>query len=181
MVLEDRQSREKELSEERQRRDEELKRKEEELREEQARREEEAWEREEQMRQQFELLQGLVEGVQHQGEAGIVQEADPKVAKLSDKDDIEAYLTMFKRLMSAYSIPEDRWNFKLAPQLVRKAQQAYAAMNPDEAGNYEQLKAAILRRYGINEESYHQRFRQARKKQEESNKEFATLLQDLTN
>ena len=83
--------------------------------------------------------------------------------------------------MSAYSIPEDRWSFKLAPQLVGKAQQAYAAMNPDEAGNYEQLKAAILRRYGINEEGYRQRFRQARKKQEESNKEFATRLQDLTN
>ena len=63
-LLEDRQSREKELPEERQRRDEELKRKEGELREERARREEEAREREEQMRRQFELLQGLVEGVQ---------------------------------------------------------------------------------------------------------------------
>ena len=115
------------------------------------------------------------------GKAGIVQEADLKVAELSDEDDIEAYLMTFERLMSAYSIPKDRWSFKLAPQLVGKAQQAYAAMNPDDAGNYEQLKAAIFRRYGINEESCRQRFRQARKKQEESNKEFATRLQDLTN
>ena len=103
-----------------------------------------------------------MEGVQCQGEAEIVGEADPKMAKLSDKDDIEEYLMMFGWLMSAYSIleerwsfklalqlsaysiPEDRWSFKLALQLVGKAQQAYAAMNLDEAGNYEQLKAAIL-------------------------------------
>ena len=40
-----------------------------------------------------------------------------RVAKLTDRDDIEAYLTTFERLMSAYRVPKDRWIFKLAPQL----------------------------------------------------------------
>ena len=84
------------------------------------------------------------------------RDRDVKVAKLTEDDDIEAYLTTFERLMKAYEIREERWAFKLASQLVGKAQQAYAAMNPEDAA---QLKKAILRRYDINEESYRQRFR----------------------
>ena len=52
------------------------------------------------------------------------RDRDVKVTKLTDKDDIEAYLTTFKRLMKVYDIKVDRWSFKLAPQLVGKAQQA---------------------------------------------------------
>ena len=40
---------------------------------------------------------------------------------------------------------------KLAPQLTRKAQQAYAAMKREDVGRYE--KEAILRRYNISEET----------------------------
>lgn len=55
-LIKDRQTREREIAEERQRREEEFQ-------EERVRREEETRLREEQMRQQFELLRGLVEGV----------------------------------------------------------------------------------------------------------------------
>jgi len=83
-LLEDRQLREKELTEERARREEELRRWEAELLEEHARREEELreerrrWDeetarREEEMRRQIELLKGLVEGVQRQGETAALK------------------------------------------------------------------------------------------------------------
>ena len=39
----------------------------------------------------------------------------------------------------------DRHLFKLAPQLTGKAQQAYAAMAAEEAGDYDRVKTAILR------------------------------------
>ena len=68
---------------------------------------------------------------------------------------------------------------KLAPQLTGKAQQAYAAMSSTDAGDYEALKAAILRRYDINQEAYRQRFRTATKKEEETVAELATRLRDL--
>jgi predicted transcriptional regulator YheO len=84
-LIEDRQSREKELAEERQRRDEELKRREEELKEERMKREE-ARERERQMREQYELIRELMET----GVWG--REAEAKVSKLTDKDDIQARL-----------------------------------------------------------------------------------------
>ncbi len=54
------------------------------------------------------------------------------LSKLSDSEDIEAYLTTCERMMSVYEVPEDQWVFKLAPQLTGKVQQAYAALGAEE-------------------------------------------------
>ena len=191
-LIEERKLQEKELAEERsrreeeavrrgenRRREEEAARREEELREEFRRREEEAARRENMMQQQMELLGGLVEGVQKQEEKAAIKlerDRDVKVTKLTEEDDIEAYLT---RLMKAYEIQKERWSFKLAPQLIGKAQQAYAAMPPDDARDYDKLKDAILRRYDINEESYRQQFRTITKKAGETTRELGARLRDL--
>ena len=100
---------------------------------------------------------------------------------MTEDDDIEAYLTTFERLMQAYEVSKDRWSFKLAPQLVGKAQQAYAAMLPDDAKDYTKLKEAVLRRYDITEESYRQRFRSLVPKSGETNCEVEARLTDLAN
>ena len=63
------------------------------------------------------------------------REKDVKLTKLTEDDYIEAYLTTFERLMRAYEVPEVRWAFKLAPQLVGKAQRAYAALAVADAGD----------------------------------------------
>ena len=57
---------------------------------------------------------------------------------------------------------------QVAGLLTGKAMAAYAALAPGDAVAYDKVKEAILRRYEINEETYHQRFRQDRKKGEES-------------
>ena len=72
-----------------------------ELEEERRRREEEMLRREEQTQRQMEILQTLVEGVQMQGEAATrraEKEKDVRVPKLTEEDDIVAYLTTFERL-----------------------------------------------------------------------------------
>ena len=102
-----------------------------------------------------------------------------KVAKLTDEDDIEAYLTWFERLMRAYEIREERWAFKLASQLTGKVQKVYAAMAAEEAGDYKLLRKAILRRYDVNEETYRRRFRALKKKSNETNWELVARLEDL--
>ena len=71
----------------------------------------------EEMREQMDLLRGLVEGAH--GEGGSERRVTSRdlnvaVAKLTDADDIEV---TFERLMSAYDVPANRWVFKLAPQL----------------------------------------------------------------
>ena len=180
-LQEERERREQELREERRRRDEETAKREEEARIERQRRDEEVAKREEETRQQMELLRGLLEGVQKQSEATMLQvdHKDVKVAKLTSEDDIEAYLTTFERLMKAHNVKKDRWTYKLTPHLTGKAQQAYVAMAQADAEDYEKVKAAILRRYDVTAESYRQRFRAAKLKTGETHRELSVRLDDL--
>ena len=101
------------------------------------------------------------------------------LTKLTDADDIEAFLTTFERLMTVYGLPEDRWAIKLAPQLPGRALEAYAALSSTAASNYEEVKKAILRRYDISEETYRQRFRSTRRKDGKSYTELVTQLKSL--
>ena len=68
-----------------------------------------------------------------------------------------------------------RWVYKLAPQLSGKAQQANAAMSSEEAVDYECVKAAILKLYDINEETYRLRFRSVVKSINKSHREVAAV------
>ena len=54
--------------------------------------------------------------------------------------------------MEAHEVDKAWWPFKLAPQLTGKAQQAYAALPPEEAKVYDTFKAVILHRYNTNED-----------------------------
>ena len=76
------------------------------------------------------------------------------MTRLRESDDIEFYLTAFEHLMRSYDVPPARWTHKLVHQLIGKAQQAYVAMPPWQAGEYDKLKQMIIRRYDIDEESY---------------------------
>ena len=81
--------------------------------------------------------------------------------------------------MAANEVSRERLSFQLAPHLTGKAQQAYAALPPEDAKTYDMVKEAILRRYDINEETYRQRFRKLRPKEGEPPQELITRLKDL--
>ena len=129
----------------------------------------------------MQLLRKMVEGSHRREEvpARMTGENKVKLSKFTEADDVEAYLTTFERMMTAYEVDRARWAFKLAPQLTGKAQQAYAAMAAEEAGDYDWVKTAILWWYNINVETYRQRFRAATKRGEESHRELLVRLQDL--
>ena len=126
--MEDRRQREKQFAEERRLWELEVRRREEEQREERLRWDEEAARKEKEMQEQMNVLKSLVDGIHEQGEATLREQAakdkDVRVAKLTDANDVEAYLTTFERQMVAYEVPRRQWTFKLAPQLSGKAQQA---------------------------------------------------------
>ena len=152
------------------------------LEEERQRQDEELQRRDRNNEKQMELLQLMVQGVQLQGEAAVrraEQDKDVKLPKLTESDDIVAYLTTFERVMKAYEVKEERWVFKLATNLVGKAQQAYAALGPEDAGSYKAVKEAILRRYDITEECYRQRFRLQKRNSGESYRDLVAKLDDL--
>ena len=68
---------------------------------------------------------------------------------------------------------------KLATNPVGKAQQVYAALNPEDAESYEKVKEANLQRYDITEERYRQQFRALERNPGESNREVVAELDDL--
>ena len=55
------------------------------------------------------------------------------------------------------------------------------ALGNEEAGDYECIKWAILKRYDVSEESYHRKFRERSKTKEETYSDLATSLLDLAN
>ena len=107
------------------------------------------------------------------------RQVDVKFVPLSEKNDIEAYLVTFERIMAAHEIRRDQWPYRLAPQLTGKAQLAFAALSATEARDYDAIKAAILARYDINEEAYRRRFRSAMKGRDETYRELSIRLVDL--
>ena len=93
LFLEDRKRREEALAEERHRREEEFA--------------EEWHRRDEEVRQQMQLLREMVEGSHRREEvlARTTGENDKgSLSKLSEADDVEAYLMTFKRMMTAYKV-----------------------------------------------------------------------------
>ena len=88
------------------------------------------------MREQIELLQQFVmERNTTQPHRSSDQET-LRLTRLTEQDDVEAYLLTFERMMHAYEVKV----FKLAPQLTGKAQQAYATIGTNESNDYDTLK-----------------------------------------
>ncbi len=96
-LIEDRNRRDQELAEDRYRREAALEEERQRREEERQRQAEEAERRAREFQQQMHLLQGLVQGLQKQGEVAAIKadrDADRvKLTKLTERDDIEAYLT----------------------------------------------------------------------------------------
>jgi hypothetical protein len=182
VLIEDRERRERETAQERERRDREFaleRERMDRIREDFRRYAKESERRIREVCSQMEHLQGLVTGrAASSAPRGSGAEAI-KLTRLGEKDDIEAYLTTFQRIMEVNEVAKERWPFQLAPQLTGKAQQAYTALTPENARDYDAVKNAILRRFNINEETYRQRFRSLKPKEEESLQELMTRLQDL--
>ena len=102
-----------------------------------------------------------------------------KLVPLTEKDDIEAYLVAFERIMVAHKIDKMRWPHHLVPQLTGRAQLAFAALPTENSDDYEAIKTAVLTRYDINEEAYRRRFRTTTRMEGETNRELAVKMMDL--
>ena len=103
----------------------------------------------------------------------------PRLQRMMEGKDVESFLTTFERVMQAHEVPKDQWNLALASQLAGKAQQAYAAMDGELTVDYGEVKAAILRRYNITEETHSQKFRSTQKGVEELYVDLVVNLRDL--
>ncbi|XP_011404865.1 PREDICTED: uncharacterized protein LOC105313269 [Amphimedon queenslandica] len=173
VMMEDRKKRDEEIAEERKRRKEEFVAERERSKEDSLCLEKEKMDA---MQTHMESLIKLVEASTKK-EASPPRELSVKLMPLSEKDDIESYLT-FDRIMEAHKIKEKRRTQFLAPNLTGKAQLAFTALPAEEAAKYKELKRVLLTRYNISEETYRRRFRLDGRKKEGSNRELAVRLMD---
>ena len=98
------------------------------------------------------------------------KEHDVKVSKLTEEDDIEAYLTTLSAWCGpTRSLKHDGYTNLLHSWWGRPSkltQQAYTAMGTAEAGDYSRLKAAVLHWYDINDEKLQTMFSDIHKEEQ---------------
>ena len=56
--------------------------------------------------------------------------------RLTESDDIEAYLTTFERLVTSANLERQHWAAELAPHLTGKAQEAYTTLSSVDASDF---------------------------------------------
>ncbi|XP_029996342.1 uncharacterized protein LOC115423598 [Sphaeramia orbicularis] len=84
---------------------------------------------------------------------------DPKLLPFQFGEDIENFLLRFERIGKTWGWPETEWAYRLVPLLTGKALEAYSAMDEEQSDSYPDLKQALLAKFDISAETYHQRFR----------------------
>jgi len=102
-----------------------------------------------------------------------------KLTRLTESDDIEAFLMTFERAVEAHGVDRDKRAAILAPQLTGKARLAYAEMTDVDARDYDRVKAAIFQRYDINEGTYWRRFHSVKPVENKTPVELAIRVKDL--
>ena len=142
------------------------------------RRERDEREKVEEMRVQMDRLMKIVEEQKSASASKGTTELSVKLVALTALDDIESYLVTFERIMTAHKVDKGRWPHYLAPQLTGKAQLAFAALPVSDSADYDTIKAAILVLYDINEDTFKNRFRSSKRKDGETNREFAVRMMD---
>ena len=80
--------------------------------------------------------------------------------KLTVTDNVEYFLSTFEKIAMQQEWSKQVWATQLAGLLPGKALAAYATLTLEDTALHGKVKETILRRYEINEETYHQQFRQ---------------------
>ena len=85
---------------------------------------------------QFDLMNTLMGGASR---APPPRQSLPEIVfrRLTESDDIEAYLITFERLVvTSANLERQQWAVKLAPYLTDKVQEAYASLSSADASDY---------------------------------------------
>ena len=93
-----------------------------------------------------------------------------------ERDGLDAYLGRFERYAEAQNWLRDQWCTNLSALLTGKALEAYYQLDTDDAGNYDKLKEALLRRFLLNADGFRARFYTCKAEKGESGAQFMTRM-----
>ena len=95
-------------------------------------------------------------------DAANVKATRPKLPAFNEaKDDMDAYLERYEHFAQSQKWNKKTWAVSLGPLLTGKGLQVYSSLAPTEIDDYQQLKAALLRRYNLTEEGFRHKFKDA--------------------
>ena len=101
----------------------------------------------------------------------------PRLPCFDEKvDKVDSYLQRFERHAEVSGWPKENWSIALAALLRGKALEVYTRLSADEAGDYDALKEALLKRFHMTMEGFKDLFRKARPEQGETFGQFRTRL-----
>ncbi|XP_070207587.1 uncharacterized protein [Littorina saxatilis] len=103
------------------------------------------------------------------------------MTKWDESQDLDFFLQNFERVATTHQWPANRWAVRLADQLTGRAQTAMLKMNPEDAGDYEMVKAALVEEYHKTPDHYRRMFREMRKTPEENFKQFEERMRLVCN
>ena len=94
-----------------------------------------------------------------------------------DESDVDRSFLHFEQVAENMGWPKNKWASLLQTKLKGKACDAYATLSVNEAKDYDTVKKAIMQAYSLVPEAYRQKFRNMRKQESQSYREFAKAKQ----
>ena len=139
-------------------------------------REREREEREKERKHEIEKLQYQSE-LQNMTKQAIHTVQTPKIPPFVEgRDEMDSYLLRFEKFASAAAWEEDQWAVSLSALLTGKALDIYYRLEPEQSSDYNQLKQALLRSYGLTAEGYRKKLRESRPEEDETPGQFVVRL-----
>ena len=93
-----------------------------------------------------------------------------------EKDDMDSYIKRFERHAQLNKWPREDWAGQLSALLTGKALHTYARLSEEQAEDFDDLKAALLERYGLTAEGYRQKLRHILPEADESPSQFLSRI-----
>ena len=108
---------------------------------------------------------------------GSVNAGVPKIPPFDEtKDEIDSFLRRFERYALSMKWDKSMWATHLSALLKGRALDVFSLMPVRQASNYDELKAALLRRYDMTEDGLKRKFRACRPEVGESFSQFSVRL-----
>ncbi|KAK3878765.1 hypothetical protein Pcinc_016576 [Petrolisthes cinctipes] len=110
--------------------------------------------------------------------SGVSSEQHRLVPKF-DEDHVAEFFQRFEKIAEGSGWPKERWSTLAQSVFCGKALRAFDALSFQESLDYETLKSAVLRTYELRPEAYRQKYRNSKKRPNETWTEFMKYQSDL--
>jgi len=96
-----------------------------------------------------------------------------------NEKEVDKFFLHFEKVAISQQWPNEHWTALVQSRFQGKARDAYTALSVEDCKDYDIVKAAVLKVYELVPEAYRQRFRSARKQNDETHVEFARGQEQL--